>query len=279
MNHNDFGVNLTSLQPYAIKVPPEEYSRYHSFPKVVQEIMKSLIFASKRTISLTTMDEILLFLRDLAQNNNREWFIANKDRYTHVLKVWNAFCESMICELGKSDKDIARLTLRDCTYRIYRDTRFSNDKTPYKTHFGLFLAPGGKKSMHAGYYFHIGTGGSDGYPHSHMLASGNYCYEPRTVKLLREDISFGWDEFSRDVLSKADSSFHVDMEGALKKVPREYESDAPYADWMRLKSYCLLTNVDDAFITAPDLVHRVAELFLTTKPFIDYINRAVDYRE
>ena len=149
----------------------------------------------------------------------------------------------------------------DCTYRIYRDTRFSKDKTPYKTHFGVFLAPGGKKSMHAGYYFHVGTGGGNSYPEAHMLASGNYCYDSKTVKVLREDISDGWEEFSKNVLQEADRSFFVDMDGALKKVPKEYPTDAPYADFMRLKSYCLMRYVDDKFITSPDLVKRVAELF------------------
>ena len=67
------------------------------------------------------------------------------------------------------------------------------------------------------------------------------------------------------------------MDGALKKVPKEYPADAPYADFMRLKSFSLLTYVDDKFITSPNLVKRVAELFRTTKPFNDYVNRAVDY--
>jgi len=223
------------------------------------------------------MNEILQFLRNLSCNNNKEWFAANKERYQEVLQKWYTFCEELINTIGQYDPDIARLTIKDCTYRIYRDTRFSNDKRPYKTHFGVFLSKGGKKSMHAGYYFHIGTGDGDEYPYYHMLAAGNYCYEPRVIKLLREDISYGWEEFKTEVLDKADSSFVVDMDGALKKVPKEYPTDAPYADFMRLKSYCLLTRVDDDFILQPNLVQRVSELFKTTKPFNDYINRAVDY--
>lgn len=223
------------------------------------------------------MKEILRFLRDLSCNNNKEWFTANKDRYQKVLEQWYAFCEKLIVEIGKFDEDIAKLTIKDCTYRIYRDTRFSKDKTPYKTHFGVFLAPGGKKSMHAGYYFHIGTGNEGGYPASHMLASGNYCYDPKAIKILREDISDGWEEFNEKVLEVAEPLFFIDMDGALKRVPKEYPMDAPYADFMRLKSFCLMTYVDDEFITSPGLVERVAELFRTTKPFNDYINRAVDY--
>ena len=223
------------------------------------------------------MKELLSFLRDLENNNNREWFQANKERYLSVQKIWNEFCEKLIHEIGKYDSDIAGLTLRDCTYRIYRDTRFSKDKSPYKTHFGVFLAKGGKKSMHAGYYFHIGTGTADAYPHAHMLAAGNYCYDTKAIKILREDISDGWEEFSNDILAPIGSRFKADMDGALKRVPKEYPADAPYADWMRMKSYCLVADVDDAYITQDNLAQRVAATMKPTKPFIDYINRAVDF--
>ena len=223
------------------------------------------------------MKEIINFLKDLQKNNTREWFNENKQRYQQAQQKWNDFCMELIYEVGKFDPSIAKLTLRDCTYRIYRDTRFSNDKSPYKTHFGVFLCPGGKKSMHAGYYFHLGTGGSNNYPDGFMIASGNYCYEPRTIKLLHEDICYGWDEFRDNVIGKADPRFEVDMEGALKRVPREFPADAPYADWMRLKNFCLNMYVDKKFVTAPNLAQRLAEIFCTSKPFNDYINRAVDF--
>lgn len=223
------------------------------------------------------MKELIHFLRDLQQHNHREWFNDNKSRYLENQQKWNAFCEELIREIGKFDTDIAGLTLRDCTYRIYRDTRFSSDKSPYKTHFGVFMAPGGKKSMHAGYYFHVGTGEEDGYPQAHMLAAGNYCYAPKAVKLLREDIRDRWEEFSQTVLGSVDPCFAIDWEDALKKVPRGYDASAPYADWMRLKNYCLCAYVDNDFVCAPHLPQRVAALFRTTQAFNRFINRGVDY--
>lgn len=223
------------------------------------------------------MQQIIDFLRDVDLNNTREWFADNKPRYQAVQAQWNAFCEDLIRAIGTYDPDVARLTVKDCTYRFYRDTRFSADKRPYKTHFGCFMSPGGKKSMHSGYYFHVGTGLGNGYPAQHMLATGNYCYDPKSVKILREDISMGWDEFRDDILAAADPRFQIDMDYALKRTPREYSPDAPYAQWMRLKSYCLAMHVDDNFITSPNLAQRVADIFHTTKPFNDYINRAVDF--
>ena len=225
------------------------------------------------------MKETIGFLRELSCNNNREWFAANKERYREVQARWHEWCGQLIRAVGQYDPDIARLDVKDCTYRIYRDTRFSADKSPYKTHFGVFLSKGGKKSMHAGYYFHVGTGLGKDYPHCHMMASGNYCYEPRVVRMLREDISFGWEAFKENVLDVADPSFRVDMDGALKRVPKGYPADAPYADFMRLKSFSLVTYLDNDFILKPGLVKRVSELFKTVKPFNDYINRAVDFKE
>lgn len=224
------------------------------------------------------MEQVLNFVRELDGHNTKEWFTAHKDDYLKVQEKWYQFCADLIFQVGKFDSKISILTPKDCTYRIYRDTRFSKDKTPYKTHFGAFLAPGGKRSMHAGYYFHLGTGFSDSYPHAHMVAAGHYCCEPEVIRILREDIHYGWNEFSGpDVLGAAHPSFHVDMEGALKRVPRDYPIDSPAADWLRLRSYCLTAPIDESFILSSNLPERLAELFHTTKPFLDYINRAVDY--
>lgn len=219
------------------------------------------------------MNDLLEFLRELARNNNKEWFTANKSRYQQLLSLWNQFCEELIHEMGQYDEDIARLTPKDCTWRIYRDTRFSKDKTPYKTHVGVFLAPGGKKSMHAGYYFQVGQ---DSWGRN-MLAAGNYCYDPKALSILREDISDNWEEFRDEIVGVADARFGKMMDDALKRVPKPYKEDAPYADYLRMKSFGLVMEVDDAFIVAPNLAKRVAELFLSTKPLVDYINRAVDF--
>ena len=224
------------------------------------------------------MKEILDFLRDLDNNNHREWFNANKGRYQEVLEKWYAFCESLITEIGRFDKDIAPLTIKDCTYRIYRDTRFSKDKSPYKTHFGAFLAKKGARSRCMQDIISISelaTVGSIRMPTCWLRATtattkglSRYCVKTLATR---------WETFSTSILGKADAQFVPDMEGALKRVPREYDPSAPYADWMRMRAYCLTAQVDDDFLLEDHLAQRVAELFKTTKPFVDYINRAVDY--
>lgn len=223
------------------------------------------------------MRQILDFLHDLQCNNNREWFAVNKSRYVDVQAVWNDFSLQLLSHIQQFDPSVAGLGLKDITYRIYRDTRFSTDKTPYKTHFGTFIAPGGKCSDYSGYYFHVGVGGANDYTAGHMLATGNYCYDKQIIQILREDISDDWDSFKRDVVNSAAPGFDLMLDGALKKVPKPYSPDAPYADWMRLKMFGMQIVVDDDFILDPNLAERVADLFRTTKPLNDFINRAVDY--
>jgi uncharacterized protein (TIGR02453 family) len=219
------------------------------------------------------MKEILHFLRELQRHNDRSWFTEHKAEYQQIQTKFNRLVEEVIQEISRYDSTVSGLTAKDCTYRIYRDVRFSDDKSPYKTHFGAFICPGGKKSGYSGYYFHIATGGDD-YPDAHMLAAGDYCCDPQVLKLLREDIADGDGDFDRIVKSTA-PLFAIDTEGALKRNPKGYAADAPYSEYLRLKSFCLVANVDDGFWLKGHLAQRIAEAFRPTKPFLDYVNRAV----
>lgn len=99
------------------------------------------------------MKDIITFLRELQQNNNREWFMANKPRYTALQIQFNNFVDELIGEISRFDDTVTGLTAKDCTYRIYRDVRFSADKSPYKTHMGAFICPGGKNRVTRGTTF------------------------------------------------------------------------------------------------------------------------------
>ena len=220
------------------------------------------------------MKEIIDYLRRLQAHNERTWFVDHKEEYVRCQGVFNGFVEQLIAEIAKFDKSVAGNTASTCTYRIYRDVRFSQDKSPYKTHLGAFICPGGKKSGFAGYYFHMGVGG-EGYPNAHMLATGNYCFEPQVVKLLREDIVNGEGDFDRVV--KTASAFSLDDDNALTRNPKGYATDAPYGEYLRLRTYCLNKYVDNDFMLDDHLLEHTAELFRTTQPFLEYINRAIAY--
>lgn len=228
------------------------------------------------------MKDMIEFLRELKMNNNREWFCKNKHRYQEVQGRFNEFTERLIHGIASFDPTVANLGVKDCTYRIYRDVRFSEDKSPYKTHLGAVICRGGKKSGFAGYYFQIaaGTDEDENVPHwdcCHMIASGHYCYDPKALQILREDILAGNGDFDDIVKNEADKRFHLDTSDSLKRNPKGFPADAPYSEYLRLKSFCLISMPDDDFVQSPSLCDNLTDLFKTTKPFIDYINRAIEY--
>lgn len=201
--------------------------------------------------------------------------MANKSEYLACKSRFEEFTERLIAGIREFDDSIGPLTAKDCTYRIYRDTRFSQDKTPYKTHMGCFIVPGGKKSGYSGYYLQVGAN-EEGFPGGCMLATGDYCCDPKVLKVLREDIMTDDDGLFPAALAEA-KGFTLDFEGALKRVPRGFPQDKPYSDWLRLKSFCLLNSPGQQFMLRPDLLEQALKAFRTTTPFLRFINRAVEY--
>lgn len=101
------------------------------------------------------MKQVVEFLTLLHENNDKAWFDSHKEMYKRALSCFEVFTAKLIDGIAAFDPSVRGLTVKDCTWRIYRDTRFSPDKTPYKTHMGAFVAPRGKKGGYSGYYFHV----------------------------------------------------------------------------------------------------------------------------
>ena len=216
------------------------------------------------------MKQVLKYLHALSLHNDKVWFEAHKADYLKAKATVGELAVRLIEGIRSFDDTIGPLSVSDCTYRIYRDVRFSKDKSPYKTHMGIFVNRGGKKSGYSGYYFHIDGNGD------HLLAVGNYYTEPRVLKTLREDIELGGGDFRR-ILEGAAPGLVLDTEGSLKKVPKGFPADSPDAEYFKLKNFCLLKALDDGFILSPDLADNVLAIFKTGKPFLDYVNRAIDF--
>ena len=222
------------------------------------------------------MKRVIAFLRELKQNNNREWFNKHKDEYHHAQSIFNDFVARLINRMAAQDESISGLEVNECTFRIYRDVRFSKDKSPYKTHMGAYICPGGKKSGFSGYYFHVGVGGH-GYPDGHMLAVGDYCCEPKVLRIIREDIFDDGDQFHNLVTDAAKYGFVLDDTWKLKNVPKGFDKESPWADYLKYKVYCLWTEPEELLFTSDDSVEQVANIFLAAKPFLNFINRAIQY--
>jgi uncharacterized protein (TIGR02453 family) len=221
------------------------------------------------------MKEIIEFLQQIAMNNNREWFNNHKNDYLFAQNTFNNIAQKLILGVGEFDYHCKNLTLRDCTYRFYRDIRFSKDKSPYKNHFGVFVCEGGKKSMKAGYYFHIEPQGGT-YLQGSMLCCGSYCPTPQMLKSVREDIVDYGKDFEKSI--KKASHFYLEKDNSLIKNPKGFEN-TKYDYLLRLKNYLVTMPMDDNFLMSDNLIENVLNEFYSAKDFVELINRAIDYEE
>ena len=220
------------------------------------------------------MEEVLDFLRRLSDNNDREWFDAHRAEWTHVKGLWADFTAELIEGVASFDPSVRGLRPQDCTYRIARDTRFSADKRPYKSWLGTFIAPHGKKSGYAGYYFHVEPVG-DGLLGNHLLAAGAVCIEPAVLRSIREEVLGHGDELTESL--RRARGFRLDTTNRLKRVPTGFPAESEHADLLKQKDYCLEKRVSEEFVLSDGLPERLVEEFRHTKPFLDQLNRAIRY--
>ena len=219
------------------------------------------------------MRDILSFLADLHDNNNREWFQANKQRYKEALAKHNANVEQLIAGIASFDSSIEGVTLAQSTYRIYRDTRFSVDKTPYKDFFSAFIVRGGKRSGFGGYYLHISPKGNT-WGEGSFLAAGNVCPEPYVLRSMREEIE---DNAAEMVENIKHSGFILDESNSLKRAPKGFSVAPEYEYLLRQREMILSRSLTDEWFMADDWLERTAETFSRCKPFLDQVNRAIEY--
>lgn len=220
------------------------------------------------------MKKIVDFLIAVQANNNREWFAKHKAEYKEAEKELHIFAEKLIEGIASFDPTVKNLSVKECTYRIYRDIRFSADKSPYKTHTGVYVCPGGKKSGNAGYYFHIEPQGQGLLGHN-LLTTGLYMPEREFLNSVREDILFKGEEFL-DTINKA-KDFVLDTEDSLKRIPTGFPSDSPYSEYLKLKNVCLVKYMTNEELLASDILEKSLENFKKTVDFNNFLNRAVQY--
>lgn len=212
-------------------------------------------------------------MEGVLKNNNRPWFQEHKAQYLKAQQLFNELAEQIIAGVQKFDDQCKGLTLKDCTYRFYRDTRFSSDKRPYKTHFGVFVCPQGKNSMLAGYYFHLEPKEAE-YLGNSLLCSGMYCPDSSMLKSIREEILFDGMPLVQAV-AKADT-FDLSTDRNMKRVPNGYPKDHDHAELFKQRDWTLMEHVDDHRLHDPHLVDWVLSEFEKTKDFCHWLNAAVE---
>ena len=216
------------------------------------------------------MKDIINFLEELAANNDRAWFEANRDRYKAVKSRMDAVAKDFIEAVAAFDPSVEGVQVKDATYRIYRDTRFTKDKSPYKTWFGVYVCPRGKRSGFSGYYMHVEPE-NDYY----MLCTGAYCPTPGEVKSIREEIMTEGENFVETI--RAARGFEIDWTTAYKRMPQGWSADDPHSEYYRLRNYLLVKVVNRDYVLADDFISRAAAELSLTRPFNDTLNRAIEY--
>jgi uncharacterized protein (TIGR02453 family) len=216
---------------------------------------------------------IFRFLKDINIHNDRDWFKEHKDEYESARIEFENFLAQIIARISLFDESVRNVQPGDCTYRIYRDLRFSQDKSPYKRHIGGYINPKGKKSAHSGYYIHLE-------PNNCMLCSGSICVTNEMQKALRLAVYDNMDEFRAIVEDPAFTRFFPSIGfEKMKMAPKGYPKDYPYIDYLKCKDYSCCMNVADSFFYKPDLLDTLDEVFKQMKRLNDFVNITIDEME
>ena len=214
--------------------------------------------------SIVIKKESVDFLKTLSKNNNRDWFNRHKERYIEARDNISDFANALLYEMNKHDK-IETLSGKDSLHRIYKDVRFSKDKTPYNTHWsGIFKRS--TKRLRGGYYFKIKPGGS-------VLVGGFWGPEPQDLKRIRQDIDVNHKTWKKLFSGKLFLRTFGKMTGEqVNTTPRGYAKDHPAIDLLRYKQFLLVYPFSDKEVCSPDFLHKANAVYKKMRPFFNYMS-------
>jgi uncharacterized protein (TIGR02453 family) len=216
--------------------------------------------------------DTLQFLDDLKANNNRDWFLDNKKRYEAFKKDYHQLVADFLDAMKPLDPSLEMLEVKNCTFRINRDIRFSKDKSPYKAHLGVWLSSGVKGLNRSGYYVHIEKGAS-------FIAGGLYAPEAEDLKKMRKEIAYFYEDLeeilNEEHFKTAFQDFDRNEKNTLKNPPRGYEKDHPAIELLKLKSFESSHKFDISEVAKKDFVATMSQKLIALKPLNDFINRAL----
>mgnify|MGYP001337173337 FL=1 len=203
---------------------------------------------------------IFRFFKQLAKNNNRKWFEQNKSEFKALETEVKQFGEALKDQLNQNDS-IDRFKV----FRIYRDVRFSKDKAPYKTHFGLTWHRT-KPEFRGGYYLHLK-------PDDIFLACGFWDPAPADLKRIRQEIDLDGDEYRNLINAPALKNMWGELQGnKVRTSPKGFAKDHPDIDLLRLKQHIFMIRYTEEEVTARDFMNRLDAAIQAVRPFVDYMS-------
>lgn len=214
--------------------------------------------------------ETLNFIAEVAQNNNREWFADNKGRYELAKLDIYAFVEQLIPIVAAIDPEFSIDTsAKKCLMRIYRDVRFSKNKDPYKSNYGISFDVKGRGVSSPDYYLHIQPGKS-------FFGVGFWIPESAILKKIREEIDYNTSEFLDIIHADGFKNlFQLSKDDTLKNAPKGYEVDHPQIELLKLKSFIAVMPVKNEELLAPGIVDKLKTAFEAVYPFVVFLRNAV----
>ncbi len=207
----------------------------------------------------------------MEQNNNRDWFHANKGWYDEAKLEMEKLVNTLIPGVARFDPDVKFITAKECIFRIFRDIRFSRDKLPYKTNFGAWITGGGRKSCGPGYYIHIQPGKS-------FLAAGVYMPDPEKLKKIRQEIYYNIAEFKAILEGKEITRYieGVDEMDRLKRPPKGFPADFPDIDILKNRHFTVSCYLSEKQIIEAGFPQFALKVFQAMRPFNIFLGRAMD---
>jgi len=215
------------------------------------------------------MQTIIDFLSQLEKNNNRDWFNANKSLYLTAKTDFEIFVNKLIPQIHNFDPTIGSITAKECVFRIFRDVRFSKDKSPYKTNMGGFIAKGGRKGGSAGYYLHLDMNQS-------FIAGGMYMPPSDKLKKVRQEIMYNVDEFKSIIHKPAFQKTFGQIEGEkLKRPPKDFPAEFPDIELLKFKSFTVLHSINTKDILSKDFDKYTVGIFNEMFALNQFLNKAI----
>lgn len=215
--------------------------------------------------------DLFKFLQQLERNNNRPWFAEHRDEYDQLRQAWLDDLQRLINALAARDQRYGVMTPKSAAFRIYRDTRFSMDKRPYKPYFSASFSPHGKQVHSAGFYLHMSADGDAG------LFGGIWAPEAPVLKKLRKAIVDNIEEFQTIISDPKMLKVFPDWCGeSLKAVPKGYDRNHPLAHLLKWKDYGRFHHCDQKFFLDPSWPERSAELLMLLQPLNDFIDYSIN---
>ena len=210
------------------------------------------------------------FLKKLSRNNNRDWFEKNKAHYIEIKDEFESFVTDVLHEMIKFDEALAGLNPKKLIFRIYRDVRFSKDKTPYKTNISAGISPEGKGMGLPGYYFQVEPGNS-------FVAAGMYHPSPENLVKIRQEIDYSGTRLDSVLKEKQFKKIYGTLwdEDKLKTTPKGYDADHPHIEYLKLKSFIVTHSFTDAQVLDKKFQKNLLASMAVSKPLNDFLREGL----